>query len=253
MGHVNAPHLKLLNCVIPFILLFLVRYSHAEYIIAFPEGDYFPHYSNHQEQMTGFLPKLMLEFSEESGIKFSLQPFPIKRYQQLLEQEQIDFILPSNPAWTDNTSGELVFSSAIMKSRSGYVRTPASKGTLIKGVATVRGYTLPPIKPFYKQNTYQESYTVNTHASLEMLKRGHVDTVYAHLDFVKAWLTEHNLSDYLYFELDFGFDDYTYHLATIKHKEIIKAFDAWLIKRQSYIVELMNHYDIGHTSLIENN
>ncbi|TNC82881.1 MAG: hypothetical protein C9356_00030 [Oleiphilus sp.] len=244
---------KTLKCKSGFILIlfFLVNAARAQYSVSFPEGDYAPQYSDSTGVMAGFLPDLVRRFSDQSGYDLKLISLPIKRYQLLLKSGQLDFILPSNPAWTDKQVGDITFSSVIMISRSGFLRKKGSLERPIKNLATVRGYTLPQVNPAFKDSNYKESFTINTSATLEMLRRDYVDTVYAHLDFVKSWLRRNHLKDYLVFVPDLGYDDYSYHLATLKHPKIIAVFNQWMLDNAAEIKSLMKLHDVGHESLID--
>lgn len=207
-----------------FCALFLWLYTSptvANYTIAYPEGNYAPQYYFENDDMQGFLPELIRLFAKDSGFEFEMQAAPIKRYQLLLENGDVDFILPSNPAWADNPSGRLVFSHSILISRSGFIRRQENAGQPFKVISTVSGYTLPKINPPFAETSYSVIETIDSYASLGMLKAGRVDTVYAHLDFVRQWLTINQLERYLIFEQDAGYDNYAYHLAMINHPEII--------------------------------
>jgi len=242
---------RLINAVI-VVCLCLPAAVNADFLIAMPEGDYFPQYDTTQGDARGFLPEVIAAFAKTSGQGFIIQPFPIKRYQRLLKSGQVDFILPSNPLWTDarNLNG-LHFSAVIMISRSGFVRKRANKGTPVRALATVSGYTLPKIPKQYRHGNVETHRTVNTFASLEMLRANRVDSVYAHLDYVRSWLRNNQLKGYLVFEPDIGYDNFSYHLATLQHPDIIAQFDQWMGQNPNLIKSLKTKYHVGSESLLE--
>lgn len=233
------------------LILLFTRVCYSQLIIAFPTGDNTPQYSDVNGQLEGFLPTLVNHFSEQTGYNFIFSALPIRRYVELFQQGKIDFILPSNPAWSDNKYGNVLFSDVIMISRSGFVRRNESKGLPVKAVATVQGYTLPALEDKHKDEKYFESFTVSTYASLEMLKRKRVDAVYAHLDFVKTWVQKNNYESNFYFEPNLKYDNYAYHLSTIKHPDILKEFNHWLSEHRSTVNSLMKKYNVGSESLID--
>ncbi|WP_416306049.1 substrate-binding periplasmic protein [Neptunicella sp. SCSIO 80796] len=224
--------------------------AYASFKLTFPQGHYDPQYFRVQGNMAGFLPDLMRHFANDSGIEFEMASTPIKRNARLLENGQVDFILPSNPAWADNPSGRLHFSDAILISRSGFVRRSESAGKPFEIVATVAGYTLPELNSPYSEFPYQLIETIDTDASLGMLKAGRVDTVYAHLDFVRKWLELNKLKHYLIFEKDAGYDNYSYHLATIEYPEILQMFNLWMQDNKTLIDKLRRRYSVGTESLL---
>ncbi|MDX1453424.1 MAG: hypothetical protein R3183_12770 [Oleiphilaceae bacterium] len=217
----------------------------AEYLVAFPEGNYYPHYDSTRGEMKGFLPSLLNRFEQDSAITFSLRGMPIKRYQSLIATGEVDFIMPSNPAWSDTESGPLVFSGVVMISRSGFVRRSSQLGKPIELVATVTGYRLPDINPQYLFAQPKVVYTVDTFASLNMLRAGRVDAVYAHLDFVRQWVRSHHNVEAIYLDADAGFDNFSYHLATLKHTQVIRRFDQWMQQNRPTILQLMREYSVG--------
>lgn len=219
--------------------------SATELVIAFPEGNYAPHYDNTSGTMQGFLPALVRQFSADTGHSFSLQAMPIKRYQAFIQSGEVDFILPSNPEWSDNAKGNLLYSSVIMISRSGFVRPVTLRGSPIRDIATVTGYVLPEINPAFLAGKPDIYRTIDTHASLNMLKARRVDASYAHLDFVWEWVRKNNVDMKLYFEADAGFDHFSYHLATRKHGEIIQTFNRWLTQETATVLQLMEEYGLG--------
>ena len=238
--------------VIYFAGLCLVHVAaYGAYTITFPQGYYAPQYYVDNGEMTGFLPRLMQLFAEDNGLEFDMRAAPIKRYQLLLENGEVDFILPSNPAWADNPSGRLLFSNSILISRSGFVRRKEDAGNPIEAIATVSGYTLPNILPPYAVNKHKVIETIDTYASLGMLKAGRVDAVYAHLDFVRKWLTINQLENYLIFDKDAGYDNYAYHLATIEHPDIIDMFNRWLRTHQEKIDALKRQFAVGTESILQ--
>jgi len=243
----------MIKAIISTLMLFLIfiRTVEASYKVAFPQGDFSPQYNSSTGQMLGFLPEVMERFANDSGNDFVLQSFPIKRYQLLLKSSQIDFILPSNPAWSDKTAGEIVYSSAIMNSRLGFVRKKEFIGKPVTRVATIRGYTLPELTSAQKLTNYSEYFTPKISKCMKLLKLDRVDSVYAHSDFVRSWLNKNNLNDYLVFDPSLSIDDYSYHLATISHKEIILEFNKWLFENQITIKQLMKKYGVGSEPLLE--
>ncbi len=237
---------RILIAILMWLSLGITNTSSAnELVVAFPEGDYSPHYDSTHGEMRGFLPALMHRFSEYSGQPLSLIGLPIKRYQAYIHSGEIDFILPSNPDWSDNNKGNLLYSSVIMISRSGFVRTEAHLGTPIRRIATVTAYTLPAINPAYLSKEPKVYRTFDTHASLNMLKADRVDATYAHLDFVREWVRKNNVTQQIYFEADAGFDNFSYHLATKNHGAIIRKFDDWLRRYRADVLTLMKEYKVG--------
>ncbi len=232
-----------------FIFLFCLMQNSqilaGELVVAFPEGNYYPHYDSTQGKMRGYLPALMERFGQDHDMQFSLLGMPIKRYQSFIRTGEVDFILPSNPAWSDTEAGPLTFSSVVMISRSGFVRSQYDLGKPIERIATVTGYWLPDITPSFLIQQPKIFYTIDTYASLSMLKARRVDAVYAHLDFVREWVRNQSGEQNIFFEADAGFDNYSYHLATLKHSQLIERFDHWMQRNRSKVIALMRQYRLG--------
>lgn len=215
------------------------------YVVAFPEGDYYPHYDSSGDGMRGFLPDLMQRFANEHGYQFVMRGLPIKRYQSFLQTGEVDFILPSNPAWTDSELGPLTFSDQVMNSRAGFFRLPEDLHQTIRAIAIVRGYRMPTIPAEFLEGPPVIHETVDTEASLGMLRAGRVDAAYAHLDFAHQWARKTGSLALLVLEDHAGVDSFDYHLATKNHPDLIDQFNQWLKQSQAEISGLQKKYGIN--------
>ena len=219
------------------------------YRVGIENVDYYPMFTKKEERnKTGFLIEVMELFAQQRGIEFEYIHLPITRFDEWYQRDNIDFRLPDNPLWNQNTHN-LIYSEDIIKLGSDTVVLKKNQSTPMSNLKVIGSlYGFVPASHWRERvnsgNTtfiYENSMRVLIH----MLAKGMVDGLDVNLSVV-----HHYAKELGYDTDDFAVSSkapnyrYTYALSTISHPEIIKDFDAFLVTSHNEISLLKQRKDI---------
>lgn len=232
-----------LICCLPILV------NAKTYTVAFPDTKFYPQYEFIDGKMKGLLPDVLRKFAKDSKLSFKMKAYPIKRYVQLFDQGEVDFILPDNPLWISKDLLKPVkYSKMIMSSP---VRFYEKRGRSIesveglKSVATISGYVITPLDDKINNAKVRVLYAKKNKALIQMLLNERAELIFFHSHILKQMIKERKeLGDKLIANKKLSGVKYNYHFSTIKHREIIDKFDEWMGLNRAWIEARAKAYDI---------
>jgi polar amino acid transport system substrate-binding protein len=220
---------------------FLQAQKTVSYLVGMPDTQLYPQYWNVGGHLDGYLPRLLRRFAADSKINLELKPYPIRRYLLEFKGGRLDMILPSNPAWAEGSAGPaIVFSESVMQSRAGFISLTADiQPSTVKYVATLAGYTISflanPNTPF---KSARISYVNDVNSAMLVLASKRTDVAYLHFDAAQEWIRMNpNVKAVFHFHHQYS-ELYDYHMATIRHPQIVHEFNRWLQKNPGALNEI---------------
>jgi len=209
------------------------------YTVALPNSEFYPQYSednNHNAQ--GLLPTIIKKFSSDEKISLRFTFLPIKRYMEYLKKGEVDFILPDNKDWglEHKKDQPFTYSDEIMSSRSGVIVKAENKNIKISeltSLGTISGYSIHEFEQQKNENKLKVSYNSNPINLLKQVAIGRIQGAYLHVDIALYLSEQQNLK--LVMASNLPSSNYSYHLSTIKHRDIIVKFNQWLKKNQPWM------------------
>ena len=228
------------------LMLVGVLTSHAfadekpTYRVGIENVDYYPMFTKKEERnKTGFLIEVMELFAQKRGVKFEYIHLPITRFAEWYQQDNIDFRLPDNPLWNQNTHN-LIYSEGIIKLRSDTVvlkKNQSSPMSNLKVIGSLYGF-VPASHWKERVNSgktkfiYENSMRVLIH----MLAKGMTDGLDVNLNVVQHYAKElgYDTDDFVVSSNAPSYQ-YAYALSSMDHPEIVKDFDDFLINSQNEI------------------
>lgn len=229
------PHLVL--ALLLGVLLFCCATALAErprLTVGVESLDYLPYGSYRNGDYEGFTRDLLDSFAAEAGVELTFVPLPVKRlYQEFLETRTLDFKFPDAPQWhpSKRKGLDVRYSAPVCTFTDGIMVRPEHLGRgpeRIHILGIIAGFKPWLLKP--KMNP--KKVTVSENASISGLLgkalRGRVDAVYVNIEAAVHQLDEMGMPGQLVPDPDLPHVSGDYHLATIKHPEILRRFDEFL-------------------------
>lgn len=211
--------------------------------------NYFPYYGKVQDEYEGYARKIFDLFAEKSGHEIKYAFYPVIRLGGALQDGSIDFKFPANPNWAkDSKVGlDITYSDSVCDYIDGVLVREDKLGQDHKTIGIMRGFTPWGLKPEVRNG----GVNILEHSVFEgMLKKvltGRIDGAYSNI-FVGAHLqrTDSRLSSMgnLAFDPSVGFEEGSYFLSTIKHKDILKEFNEFLKDNHELINEMQKEYNL---------
>lgn len=204
------------------------------YSVGVEDIDYLPVSAQRDGAWVGVLPELLDAFAADAGIRFAYRPLPVSRLLSSFLNGQIDFKLPDHPDWqSEKRQGiEIHYSRPLLAFTDGTLvrrdRMGESAAT-IKTLATVIGFTPWAWQEPINQGQVRLRESLDLTSLLRQTLAGRVDAAYASID-VATWQLAHDLNQAgaLVFDPELPHARDHYHLSTLKHPEVLQAFDRWL-------------------------
>ncbi len=220
-----------------------------KYVVAFPDNKFYPQYELIDGQLRGLLPDLLRKLAEESKIQMELRVYPIKRYTQLFDQGEVDFVLPDNPLWLSKEQANRVrYSRVIMASPVAFyekTKKPLKDPSQLRSVGTISGYVVTPMEGEIEAGRVKVLYAKKIKALLQMLLRERTQLIFFHKQIMDQILREQrDLSSHIALNSKLSTVNYNYHLSTIRHEAILAKFDDWLKANVDWLEERSKFYQM---------
>lgn len=226
-----------------WVLLFSLSASQKTFLVGVESVEFFPYHSTDAGEFVGFSREVMDRFFKDAGLKVAYEVMPVSRANRGFANDKLDFKFPANPMWNPKTKQDkqlkIFYSEPIVGYVDGILRLPPKdkKYSTLKSIGLIRGYTLPEWLQKEVNAGAVEVYTTNNLTSLlKMTLLGRVDGALCNLS-----VARYNLSTRLMRPGALMLDEklpYTashFHLATLKHVDLIKQFDRWMKKNHLWL------------------
>ena len=244
----------ILNITLAFILVFFVTgYCFAEdktdtYIVGVENIEYLPHYATDGSVYSGFAREMLDLFARYAGIRLEYRPLPVNRLFSELIEKKIDFKYPDNPRWhVDIKKGKsVVYSDIAEEYIAGAVVLPERKGLgveKVKDLGAILGFTPLPFMDLIKAGKMTLHPNQHFDSLLKQAILGRIDAVYLDINIASYQLREIlKQPDALVFDPGLPYSKSFYTLSTIKHPELIKVFNQFLVEKKHRIDALKTKF-----------
>lgn len=225
---------------------------HAEsYRVGVPDLDYSPLFTVEEGRFQGYARAVLEAFADTYGHHFDYRPLPPYRLMPAFIEGLLDFKFPDNPAWeTDiRQARTIVLSAPLALARDVVAVRPDRLGRpadSLKTLGTLPGLTA---RGEWQEASSQRGLRLVPMASLNRLINhtlsGQLDGIQldaAVLAFhlaVKRGIPDSLLPDDRHPPIR-----RPYHLATIRHPDVLKEFDRWMAVNEDLIDALRHRYGI---------
>lgn len=235
---------------IAFISLFIFVSTSSvgrDFVVGVEDVAYYPLY-DFRNKNDSYTKALLDEFGRQAGHTFTYLPLPIKRFNTWLIEDQIDFKYPDNERW--NPDGQLlhsfIYSDSTIKLVAGTLTSVERdlKQRDFKVIGTLLGFHptqwIDQIRS--KQvHLYENSSTLML---IQQVLRGQVDGIDIEQSVVNYHLKQLNKPNAIALNKRFTYEVYDYYLSTIKHKDVILEFNAFLRDNQPFLEQLRIRFEI---------
>ena len=225
--------------------------SAESYVIGVEELAFAPHYSvDKQGQYQGFARELFDAFAADSGIQLSYKPLPVAGLLPALLAGEVDFKYPDSSLWAQaqKAGQDLAYSQPVVNYVDGVLVAPKRQGKpleQLKRLAMVDGWTpwgyQERIDAKQVQLTYSDDLRKMIHQALKQ------DTDGAYFNVVVATHYLDNIRarpGALVFDPELPHTRGTFHLSSLRHPELLRRFDRFLIERHAEVAALKDKYRV---------
>lgn len=243
-----------------FLSVFLFLFCLAEFAFAGPKKylvgveniEYHPHFSYDREKKkySGFFREVMDRFGKEQGYTFVYQAFPVNRLFRELVTGSIDFKYPDHVEWGLKSKGdrEILYSLPVVEYAEGIMLYPKFKGVgigRIRRLGTILGFGIWDNLDGVREGRIRLIKSTNIKSLLKLILAERIDGVIVNVAIARYQLGKSvSDPDKLVFDPSLPHRIGYYHLSSIKHPEIMKEFDLFLVKRKPWIDQLKKNYGL---------
>ena len=245
-----------MRCIIACALTLFVLAAalpHAvagEYVVGVEAIDYYPLYSAKDGEYKGYARALLDAFAADAGHSFTYKPLPVARlFETYLGSDELDFKYPDNENWnTEAKSGKsVVYSAPTLRYIDGVSVLPENAGMApedLKSLGLIRGFTPWEYLDRIKSGALKTEENNDYEALLKKTIRGRADGAYSNIVVVRHKLEQMGQPDALVFAESLPHTKSAYHLSSLKHPEVIEAFNAWMEQNADTVQSLKEEYGV---------
>lgn len=209
--------------------------------------DYYPHYgwqTGESRELSGFARELFDRFATRQGTEFHYELLPVKRlYQRFFSAQSLDFKYPDAPEWQSPLRQPLSihYSEPVIHYVDGVVTRPDTQG--LKKLGTIRGFTPVPYLTAIANGDITLTEFARVPQLLQAVLHRRIDGAYVNID-VALYHARHtlNAATALCFNTQLPSMNGDYRLATLKHKDMLNAFNAFLVAEAQWVQSLKKKY-----------
>lgn len=211
---------------------------------------YQPYYSLESGEYRGYARDLLDAFAADQGHRFIYVALPVKRLQSDFLSGKLDFKYPDHPHWNrERKQGRTVhYSAATAPYQDGVLVLPAYLGqgkARIKLLGTQLGFTPWPFLADIESGQIALTQTNRIDSLLKMALAGRVDAVYLNPLVARHALVAAGLpGDALVLDRGLPQVEDHYYLSSLRHPEVIAAFDAFLRAHPALLRRIGDKYAI---------
>lgn len=222
------------------------------YSIGVQNFEDFQPYSTYQDNHYGGFNRDLLDmFANKHSIKFEYKVRPIKRLYSEFLKGLLDFKYPDSDNWSPEKkkTAQIYYSHAVVEYIDGLIVKKENQGksfSEIKKISIINGFTA---ETRYQQAKQQGQLAYVGGASykrlLDLVEQGRVDGAYFDITIAEYHIAQSKEKrDNLVFASNLPYIKGTRRLSSIKHPEIIKKFNQFLIDYKRQIDALKLRYNI---------
>lgn len=220
------------------------------YSVGVEDITYFPLYGFEDGRYGGFARAVLEAFAETYGHSFEYKARPVSRLLKGFIEGRVDLKFPANPNWAQDLKAgrTVVYSQPVVEYVDGVMVLPERLGQGLASfsvLGTVRGFSPFVWLDRIKAGSVHLDENSNFKALIKQTLARRVDGAYANVAVVNHILKgELRQPGALVFDPDLPHDRSSYHLATIKHPDLVDQFDAWMRDHGKVLDALKKRYNV---------
>lgn len=218
--------------------------------IGVENNQYMPAYSYEDGEYKGFARAVLDAFAKDKGYRFEYRAMPVVRLFTAFVNGEVDLKFPDNAMWSGDMKKDktVTYSDPVVAYVDGVSVRPDRKGQpadSVKSLGLVRGFTAWDWQDRLKAGAVTLHENNNFTALLETAIAGRNDGAYANVAVVN-----HQLDKVLGKPGALAFDPTLphtrshYHLSSIKHPDVIGAFNGWLAANRDLVAGLKVEFGV---------
>ncbi|NQD93399.1 transporter substrate-binding domain-containing protein [Pseudomonas sp. CrR25] len=241
----------LLPIVLCFSLLGAAQQAVAEqFRVGVERQPYLPYFTLQDGEYRGYAREVLDAFAADQGHQFSYVALPVKRLLSDFLAGKVDFKFPDHPQWkSEQKQGRHIHYSRPVAPYIDGVLVPRERlgqgQQRIKMLGTQLGFTPWPYLAAIESGQMSLTQNNRIDSLLRMALSGRVDAVYLNPLVARHVLEAQGLPrDALVFDPALAHIDDHYFLSSIRHPQVIAAFDAFLQAQPQLLRRLRAKYGI---------
>mgnify|MGYP000324277761 FL=1 len=208
------------------------------------------YYLNEEQKYQGAAREVFDLFAQVNQIKFDFSPMPVPRLFNEFAKGNVDLKFPDNPLWSKSLKADVkvIYSNPVFKITEALLVLKQDKPEVrkenIKTVGTILGFTVPGIANALDNNEFEATNTKKIEQLIHMLVSERVQAVYFNKSVAKNLIKKMYPNESLVRHSKFPAFKYAYHLSTIKHPKLIKAFNKFLVSHAEQVTKIKHRYGL---------
>jgi ABC-type amino acid transport substrate-binding protein len=205
---------------------------------------YQPYSDVENGEYRGYARDLLDAFAAEYGYRFVYTPLPVRRLLSDFLSDRVDLKFPDHPQWNaDQKAGyDIHYSHPAAPYIDGILLKPQRLGQDLQRIellGTQNGFTPWPYLPDIRAGRIRLIQANQIESLLRMASSDRVDAVYLNPKVVAHQLRQmHMAPDSLVYDPSLPHVQDHYYLSSIRHPQLIEAFNRFLEERAEQVAEL---------------
>lgn len=219
-------------------------------VVGIEQVDYFPVLNAEHGEVSGFAREVFDLFGRRYGytIQYRILPIP-QLYKALLAEQSVDLKFPDNPVWMSalRKSKSLHYSNGVLDFVDGVMVRPDRLGghlDALHRLGAIQGFD---VSSYYERVQSGRIRMVQANELSTLLDeglRGQVDGVFGNVAIAAARLRQQGHPGALLYDPALPHNDSSYLVSSLKRPDLIRSFNAFLVKNKAEIDALKRKYDI---------
>jgi ABC-type amino acid transport substrate-binding protein len=227
-----------------------------EYVVGVEDLDYQPYFGLGPDGgYRGFARELFDAFAAARGVRLRYLPLPVNRLYASFFAGRLDLKFPDNPLWQGELrqGHQVTYSQPVVGLLDGVMVPAGARGrglAALKTLGIVSGFTpAEGLQPEIRAGRVRVVENANFPALLDQVLAGRVDGAYANVAvsrYLFAQMKQPRAGQASGLEFDPALPHYAghYFLATIRHPEVVAAFDLWMKEAAPWVAGLKKRHGV---------
>ncbi len=230
------------------LLLVLPVAAEPHYRVGVEMLDYAPYGYLDNGEYRGINRELLDAFAAHQGIVFDYVALPYIRSVKELQAGNLDFQFPDDPAWLPGGRvKQLYFSDPALAYIDGASVLPERLGQPLENLSslgTIIGFTPTGYFPRIVTGELELQEQAHVQGLVDQALRRRVDGIYLSVAVVEHALKQRGQEGALRFDPDLPHHTAYYRLSSLKHPELIRAFDRFVHSHHAWLQALQEAHGI---------
>jgi hypothetical protein len=215
------------------------------YVVGVEDLSFAPHYSFDADgQYRGFAREVLDAFAADSGVSLSYRALPVDQLLPALQRGEIDFKYPDSPQWAgaQKAGMRLHYSQAVVDYVDGVLVAPQRQGQPLENIhrlAMVQGWTPRGYERPIDSGQIRLSYSEDLRQMIRQALKQETDGAYFNVVVATHYLDNIRARPgALVFDSGLPHTRGSFHLSSLRHRQLIARFDRFLAERAAQVAAL---------------